>query len=82
MMMMMMMVVMFLVLHNDYLDGHQRRDVDSPSSEYLIIMKTYSGLNDDFDDNDDDDDEYDDMYIMMKCLSVCNEKSSLPIRPS
>ena len=36
------MVVMFLVLHNDYHDGHQRRDVDSPSSEYLIIMKTYS----------------------------------------
>ena len=51
------MVVMFLVLHNDYHDGHQRRDVDSPSSEYLIIMKTYSGLNDDFDDNDDDDDD-------------------------
>ena len=50
------MVVMFLVLHNDYHDGHQRRDVDSPSSEYLIIMKTYSsGLYDDFDDDDDDD---------------------------
>ena len=53
MMMMMVMVVMFLVLHNDYLDGHQRRDVDSPSSEYLIIMKTYSGLYVDFHDDDD-----------------------------
>ena len=61
------MVVMFLVLHNDYHDGHQRRDVDSPSSEYLIIMKTYSsGLYDDFDDDYDDD-----IYIMMKCVCVC-----------
>ena len=64
---MMMMVVMFLVLHNDYLDGHQRRDVDSPSSEYLVIMKTYSsGLYDDFDDDYDDD-----IYIMMLCVCVC-----------
>ena len=65
-----------LVLHNDYLDGHQRRDVDSPSSEYLIIMKTYSsGLYDNFDDDDDDD-----IYIMMKCVCVCHEKSSLPLQ--
>ena len=27
-------------------------------------------------DNDDDND-VDDIYIMMQCLSVCNEKSSL-----
>ena len=50
----------------------------SPSTEYLIIMKTYSGLNDDFDDNDDDDDDYDDMYIMMKCLSVCLKNHYFP----
>ena len=29
------------------------------------------------DDGDDGDDDDDDIYIMMKCLSVCNEKSSL-----
>ena len=37
-----------------------------------------------YDDYDDDDDTMmidDDMYIMMQSLSVCNEKSSLPIRP-
>ena len=33
-------------------------------------------------DRGDDQDGHGDMYIMMKCLSVCNEKSSLPIRPS
>ena len=27
---------------------------------------------------DDDDDGYDDIYIMMKCVCVCLEKSSLP----
>ena len=27
---------------------------------------------------DHDDDDVDDIYIMMQCLSVCNEKSSLP----
>ena len=26
----------------------------------------------------DDDGDCDDIYIMMKCLFVCNEKSSLP----
>ena len=26
------------------------------------------------DDDDDDDDRDDDKYIMMKCVSVCNEK--------
>ena len=30
-----------------------------------------------FDDNGDGGDDGD-MYIMMKCVSVCNEKSSLP----
>ena len=30
------------------------------------------------DDDDGDDDGDDDIYIMMKCLSVCHEKSSLP----
>ena len=30
------------------------------------------------DDDDDDVDDDDDTYIMMKCLSVCHEKSSLP----
>ena len=29
-------------------------------------------------DDDEDGDDADDIYIMMKCLSVCNEKSSLP----
>ena len=29
-------------------------------------------------DDDDDDGADDDIYIMMKCLSVCHEKSSLP----
>ena len=36
---------------------------------------------DDYEDGDDDDDahdEGDDIYIMMKCVFVCNEKSSLP----
>ena len=33
---------------------------------------------DDDDDGDDDGDDDDDIYIMMKCLSVCHEKSSLP----
>ena len=38
-----------------------------------------SGDNDD--DNDVDDcDDGDDIYIMMKCLSVCNEKSSLSLQ--
>ena len=31
---------------------------------------------DDCEDDDDDDD--DDIHIMMKCLFVCHEKSSLP----
>ena len=31
----------------------------------------------DDDDNDDDDDD-DDVYIMMKCMFVCHEKSSFP----
>ena len=30
------------------------------------------------DDDDSDDDGNDDIYIMMKCVFVCNEKSSLP----
>ena len=35
---------------------------------------------DDGDDEDDEDDE-DDIYIMMHvCLSVCQEKSSLPLK--
>ena len=29
-------------------------------------------------DKDDDDDGVDDIYIMMQCVCVCNEKSSLP----
>ena len=33
---------------------------------------------DDDDDGDDDDVYFGDIYIMMQCLSVCNEKSSPP----
>ena len=29
-------------------------------------------------DGDDDDGDGDDIYIMMQCLFVCHEKSSLP----
>ena len=36
--------------------------------------------NDDYDGgNDDDEGNDDDKYIMMKCLSVCHEKWSLPV---
>ena len=38
----------------------------------------YCGDVGDGDDSDDDDDDNDDIYIMIKCLSVCNEKSSFP----
>ena len=29
-------------------------------------------------EDDDEEEEGDDIYIMMRCLSVCHEKSSLP----
>ena len=47
------------------------------------ILEYWLGGCDDDDDNDDNDDDNDDrnddIYIMMKCLSVCNEKSSLSV---
>ena len=33
---------------------------------------------DDDEHDDDDDEDEDDVYIMMKCMFVCHEKSSLP----
>ena len=39
----------------------------------------YGAHGDDKKDDADDDDDDDDIYIMMQCLCVCHEKSSLPI---
>ena len=39
------------------------------------VMMKKEGFCDICRSNDDDDD---DIYIMMKCVSVCNQKSSLP----
>ena len=38
----------------------------------------YGAHGDDKKDDADDDDDDDDIYIMMQCLCVCHEKSSLP----
>ena len=45
-----------------------------------MLYGWYDDVDDDNydDDDDDDDDNGDDIYIMMKCLSVCHEKWSLP----
>ena len=52
----------------------------SALSTPLTLPRLELDDDDDGDDvaDDDDDDDTGDMYIMMKCLSVCHEKSSLP----
>ena len=44
------------------------------------LVENHRGDDDDNgkNNNDDDDDDDDDIYIMMQCVFVCNEKSSLP----
>ena len=42
-----------------------------------IYILEYGAHGDDKKDGADDDDD-DDIYIMMQCLCVCHEKSSLP----
>ena len=44
---------------------------DDSSAEVIQLWQKDGG-------EDNDDDDYDDIYIMMKCLCVCNEKSSIP----
>ena len=48
-------------------------DVDEDWGNYVFVDYDKG---DDWVDNDESPD--DDIYIMMKCLFVCNEKSSLP----
>ena len=54
-----------------------------PPHPRLIPGKDNDDDNDDGDNDDDDDDDYDnddddDIYVMMQCVFVCHEKSSLP----
>ena len=51
-------------IHKDDEDDHNKKDNNNYD-------------NDDDQDDGDDGDDIDDIYIMMKCLSVCNEKWSL-----
>ena len=44
----------------------------------LKIVDTEEDGNADDDDKHDNDDDNDDIYIMMQCVFVCHEKSSLP----
>ena len=60
-------------------DGHGVDNMRMAKNFMIIMVMTIAMMMIDGGDNDDDnDDDGDDIYIMMKCLSVCNEKSSLP----
>ena len=56
----------------DAFDGNQDANVVSGKSDKSGRQDGKEG------EEDDDDDVDDDIYIMMKCVSVCNEKWSLP----
>ena len=55
---------------------HDKTDSGNAMSKRLVDAKWQNDIVEDDDDEDDEDDE-DDIYIMMKCVSVCNEKWSL-----
>ena len=51
-------------------------DIGQLGGQYVMVMLT--PMCDVVDDADDGDNDDTDIYIMMQCVSVCHEKSSLP----
>ena len=62
------MIIIITIVDNSLVAG------DDVKINLTIILIINDSDNDDFVDDDDNDD---DIYIMMQCVSVCNEKWSL-----
>ena len=65
------MIIIITIVDNSLVAG------DDVKINLTIILIINDSDNDDFVDDDDNEDDDGDIYIMMKCVSVCNEKWSL-----